>query len=47
MKAFEWHSPTTVAQAVKLLRLDTEDPDGKSVNPQNCAPERGCYESSI
>ena len=25
MKAFEWHSPTTVAQAVKLLRLDTED----------------------
>ena len=27
MKAFEWHSPTTVAQAVKLLRMDTEDVD--------------------
>ena len=22
-------------------------PDGNSVNPQNCTPERGCYESSI
>jgi hypothetical protein len=27
MKAFEWHSPTTVAPAVKLLRVDTEDVD--------------------